>query len=129
MDSGPTPPILDPMVKSLLSYALVAVMGAVVAVVGVGAHRASPYMGLALALVMVAAGALFARTWRSWSGLGIYAGTWLVLTTVFAGEGPGGSALIAGDRLGLIWSIGGAVLIVAAAMVPRHMLVGRHVES
>lgn len=117
------------MVKSLLSYSMVAVTGAVVAVVGVGAHRAMPYIGVVLALVMVAAGAVFARTWKSWTGLGLYAGTWLVLTTIFAGEGPGGSALIADDRLGFLWSIGGAVLIVFAAVIPRHVLVGRHVEG
>ena len=129
MNSTLAPPILDCMVKSLLSYALVAMIGLVVAVVGVGAHRASPYIGIILALVMVGAAAIFARAWKSWAGLGLFAGSWLVLTTVFAGEGPGGSALIADDRLGLMWAIGGGVLIVLAAAVPRRLLVGPYVEG
>lgn len=117
------------MVKSTFSYLLVAVTGVIVAIVGVGAHRAIPYLGVALALIMVAAGAAFARAWKSWSGLALYAGAWLVPTTAFAGEGPGGSALIAGDPLGAVWAVGGAIAIIAIAVVPPRVWTGPHVQS
>lgn len=117
------------MVKSTLSYLLVAVTGVIVAIVGVGAHRAIPFLGVALALIMVAAGAAFARAWKSWSGLALYSGAWLVPTTVFAGEGPGGSALIAGDALGVAWAVGGALAIIVVALVPPRVWTGMHVQS
>lgn len=112
------------MAKSVLAYALIVVMGAVVAVVGASAHRAFPWWGLTLSIAMVVAGAVFARAWKLWAGLATFALVWLMLTSVFAQEGPGGSLLVAGDHLGLSWAVGGAVAMVVAALLPRTLLMG-----
>ncbi|PKQ25882.1 MAG: hypothetical protein CVT64_07525 [Actinobacteria bacterium HGW-Actinobacteria-4] len=112
------------MAKSVLAYALIVTMGLVVAIVGTSAHRAIGGWGVVLAILMVLAGAVFARTWKLWTGMGAFAIAWLMPTSLFALEGPGGSVLIVQDTFGLAWIIGGALAIVTAAVAPRQLLMG-----
>lgn len=116
-------PILGRM-KDALGYAVLIIGGVIVASVGAVAHRAYPWLGVALCVAMVALAAAFARTWLSWSGLGLFAGAWMTMTFVWALEGPGGSVLIVQDRLGVGWLVGGALAVVVAALLPSTLLVG-----
>lgn len=112
--------------KVVLGYAVLLIGGVITASVGAVAHRGFPPLGVALCVIMVAMGAAFARTWLGWAGLGLFAGAWMTMTFVWALEGPGGSVLIVQDALGIGWLVGGAVAIVAAAVVPTRLLVGAH---
>ncbi|WP_061960757.1 hypothetical protein [Demequina flava] len=110
--------------KGSLGYVVVGLAGLLTATVGAVAYRSIPPWGAVLAIIMVLAAAVFARTWQSWVGLGIYAGLWAVTTMVWSLNGPGGSVLIAQDALGVTWLVGAAVAIVVAAFVPVKLLVG-----
>ena len=113
------------MARTIGSYAVIAALGAIVALVGGGAHRSYGWIGLSLCLLLVAMAAVFARAWHGFVGLAVLAAVWFTVTGVLAGEGPGGSALIATDALGLAWVIGGALVMALAALAPRRWLVGR----
>lgn len=112
-----------------MGYLILALGGAIVATVGSVAYRSIPPFGVILACVMVLFTAVFARTWLSWTGLGLFAAVWMSLTFVWTLEGPGGSVLIAADTLGYAWLAGGVAAIIVAAVLPRKMLVGDHVEG
>ena len=115
--------------KDSLGYVILAVAGLLVATVGSVAYRSIPPFGVALCVAMVLMGAVFARTWLSWSGLGIYALLCVGAVFLWTLEGPGGSVLIAADGLGYGWLAGAAGAIVVAALLPRKLLVGDHVEG
>lgn len=113
------------MARSIGSYAVIAVLGVIAALVGGGAHRSYGWIGLVLCLALMVMASVFARAYRGFAGLGLFAGAWMLMTVPLASEGPGGSALIAVDALGLGWVIGGAVVVVIAAFLPRSLIVGR----
>ncbi|WP_062387457.1 hypothetical protein [Demequina iriomotensis] len=114
------------MARIVSSYLTIALVGALVALVGAGSHRAYGWFGVTAALLLVAAASTFARTWRGFGGLGAFAGVWVALTMVLSTPGPGGSApLILSDARGLTWVYGGALVIVAAGLLPKRLLVGR----
>ncbi len=113
------------MARVIGSYAVIALLGALTALVGAGAPRAVPWFGGAAGLIVVGAAAVFARSWRGFGGLGVIAAVWAAITIPLATVGPGGSVLIAGDALGMAWEFGGAGVLVAVSMVPRALLVGR----
>ena len=117
-------PILDHMAKSLLSIVALMIVGVIVGVVGAISHRAVPYWGLVLAIVLVAAASVYARAWRSWPGVVAFVGTWLVVVAVFSLEGPGGSILIIADRFGYTFLASSAVVIGIVAAIPRRLLAG-----
>ena len=112
------------MTRTIGSYAVIAALGAIVALVGGGAHRSYAWIGLSLCLLLVAVASVFARAWHGYVGLAVLASVWFTMTGVLAGEGPGGSALIPTDALGLAWVIGAAIVMGLTAMVPRRWLVG-----
>ncbi|WP_084100855.1 hypothetical protein [Demequina sp. NBRC 110051] len=115
--------------KDSVGYLVLLVSGAIVATVGSVAYRSIPPFGVALAIVMVAFAAVFARAWLSWTGLGLFAAVWMSVTFVWTLAGPGGSVLIAADTLGYAWLAGGVIAIVVAALLPKKLLVGEHVEG
>ncbi len=125
---GVARPILVRM-KDSVGYLVLLVSGAIVATVGSVAYRSIPPFGVALAIVMVAFAAVFARAWLSWTGLGLFAAVWMSVTFVWTLAGPGGSVLIAADTLGYAWLAGGVIAIVVAALLPKKLLVGEHVEG
>lgn len=108
--------------KSALSYAVLVGAGVAGAIVGAVAHRSYPFWGAAACVAMVLLAAVFARTWRSWAGLGAFAAAWGAMTVVLSMEGSSGSVLIVEDPLGLTWLLGGAAAIVIAALVPYRLL-------
>ncbi|WP_062069611.1 hypothetical protein [Demequina sediminicola] len=115
--------------KDSVGYVVVALAGLLTATVGAVAYRSIPPFGVVLAIVMVLAAAIFARTWLSWNGLGVFAGLWVVATAVWSLNGPGNSVLIAQDGLGVAWLLGSVLAIVAAAVVPVKLLVGDDVTA
>ncbi|WP_062461551.1 hypothetical protein [Demequina soli] len=117
------------MARIVWSHLVIALIGAIVALVGAGSHRAYGWVGLTASLLLVASASVFARAWSGFSGLGVMGAAWVVMTMVLAQTGPGGSVLIAGDRLGLTWVYGGAAVIAIVAVVPRRLLVGAKVAA
>ena len=117
------------MVRTFLRAAALALLGAVVATVGVGAHRAFGYVGVALGLLLVATAGVFARAWGRWLGYASYALGWVVLTLLYAQTGPGNSILVAADANGLLWIWGGSIVLVLIALAPRRWLEGRRIEE
>ncbi|WP_084078926.1 hypothetical protein [Demequina sp. NBRC 110057] len=115
--------------KDSLGYVIIAVAGLLVASVGAVAYRSIPPFGDVLSVLMVLLAAVFARTWLSWTGLGLFATLWALMTYVWTLAGPGGSVLIAADGLGYGWLAGGVVAIVVASVLPRKLLVGNDVQS
>lgn len=103
------------------------VLGALVAVIGAGSHRAAGYLGIVLALVLVASAGLFAKAWQSWAGFIAYASVWAVGTVFFSSKGPGESVLVANDLKGQLWTLGGAAVVAIVAAIPPFVLVGRDV--
>lgn len=112
--------------KDALGYAIVVLGGLITASVGAVAHRGFPPYGAIASIAMVACAAVFARAWLGFAGVGAFAAAWLVMTFVWALEGPGGSVLIAQDSLGIAWLVGGTVMIMAASVVPTKLLAGEH---
>ncbi|WP_297082369.1 hypothetical protein [uncultured Demequina sp.] len=112
--------------KTALAYLVLAAGGVITASVGAVAHRGFAPWGVIGSVLMVAFAAVFARTSMGFSGLGAFAATWVAMTLVWSLEGPGGSVLIAQDALGISWLVGSAVVMIAAAIVPTRILVGRH---
>lgn len=113
------------MARILGSSVVIAVLGAIVALVGGGAHRSYGWLGLSLCVALMAVASVFARAWRGFGGLGVLAAVWMLVTIPLAGVGPGGSALIPLDALGLGWVIGASLAIVVVSFLPRSLLVGR----
>jgi len=122
-------PILDTMLKRALYVLVLGVLGALVAAIGAGSHRSTGYLGVALALTLVACAGLFAKAWQSWEGFIAFASLWVGATVFFAGTGPGQSTLVADDLKGHLWVYGGAVVLSVIAALPRFVLVGRDVAS
>ncbi|WP_062516655.1 hypothetical protein [Demequina gelatinilytica] len=113
------------MARIVSSCLAIALMGALVALVGAGSHRAYGWFGAAACLLLVAAASMFSRAWRGFLGLGVFAFPWVALTTLLSTAGPGGSApLIVADAHGLTWVYGGAAVIVVVGLLPRRLLVG-----
>lgn len=114
--------------RSVYALAL-GLLGALVAAIGAGSHRSAGYLGVALALVLIASAGVFAKAWQSWTGYTAFAALWAAATMYFAGPGPGQSTLVASDLKGNLLVYGGAVVLTAIAIVPRSILVGRDVAS
>lgn len=110
------------MARIVWSLLVIALLGAIVALVGAGSHRAYAWLGLIACLAMVATASVFSRAWRGLTGLAVMGAAWATVTVVLASEGPGGSFLIVQDAHGLAWVIGGVAIIAAAALVPRRVL-------
>lgn len=118
------------MLRRAVGLITLTLAGAVVATVGSGGYRSLGYLGVVLALVLVAAGGLFAKTWHGWAGFGGYATAWVLATYFLAQRGPGGSVLIpANDLKASLWVYGGAVVMSLVAAIPPYVLVGRDVAS
>ena len=122
-------PILGIMLKRAVNVLASGILGALVATVGAGAHRAAGYLGIGLVLALVASAAIFAKTWASWAGFIAFASVWAAATMFYGGKGPGDSVLVSADLKGQLLIYGGAVLIAVTAAVPRFVLVGRDVSS
>ena len=120
-------PFILGRMKVVLGYVVLVAGGIVSATVGAVAYRSVPPVGLIGCVVMVLFAAAFARAWLGWAGLGVYALTWLMVTSVWALEGSGGSVLIVQDGWGIGWLVGAAVAIVAVSVVPSRVLVGSYV--
>lgn len=114
------------MIRTAAAYFVLTLAGLITALVGAVAHRSVPPVGAILCVALMVAATIFARSWKDWMGIGVFAGCWAVMTGVLAQEGPGGSVLIATDALGYTWLIGGALAIIAVCMVPRGILFGRN---
>lgn len=117
------------MVRTVARFVALALAGVIVATVGVGAHRAINYVGLALALLLVIVAGIFSRAWGGWAGYAIYAAAWATMTMIYAQPGPARSVLIADDVFGRVWLFGGTAIIVLLAFVPRRWLEGRDVTA
>lgn len=117
------------MLKRVVQWVALTLVGVGVATVGVGAHRAYGYVGLALALILLATAGVFARAWARWLGFAVFATAWTAMTTVYAQRGPGDSILIANDVHGYAWIFGGAIVMVVVAMIPVTLLEGRDVQA
>ncbi len=110
------------MARIVWSSLVIALIGAIVALVGAGSHRAYGWAGVTVCLVLVGTASVFSRAWLGFTGLAIFGTAWAVLTVVLAQEGPGGSLLIPADAVSLTWVYGGAFVIGAAALIPRRVL-------
>ncbi len=110
-------------------YIALVVIGGVVATVGTTAHRAYPWWGIAGAILMVLAAAVYARSWKRFSGLLFFALGWFAAALGWSITGPGGSVLVEADALGMTWLYGGAGAIVVAALIPRPLLEGTDVQK
>jgi hypothetical protein len=117
------------MLKWVVQSVALALLGVGVATVGVGAHRAYGFVGVALGLLLVVTASVFARAWARWLGYAVFASAWAAMTMVYAQRGPGNSVLIASDTNGYLWLYGGALVIVLVALVPRTLLEGRDVTA
>lgn len=111
----------------VLGYVVLVLGGVVTATVGAVAYRSTPPLGLIGCVAMVLFAAAFARAWLGWTGLGTYAGVWLMATSVWALEGSGGSVLIVQDAWGIGWLVGAAVALVVVSLLPARVLVGSYV--
>ncbi len=100
-------------------------MGAVIGAVGTLAHRVYPYAGVAAVIVMTFTAALFARAWKDWSGLALFAAGWALTVFLLAQQGPGGSVLIVEDTLGYVFLLGSAISIVLVSFAPSFLIKGR----
>ncbi|WP_061963894.1 hypothetical protein [Demequina aurantiaca] len=114
------------MIRSALGYLVLAIVGLIAALVGASAYRAIAPFGLVLCILLMLVATVFARTWKEWSGIAVFAGAWAVLTYVLSLEGPGGSLLIATDGYGYGWLFGGSLAIVVVCLIPRRVLFGRN---
>ena len=115
------------MLVRAFSWIVLALMGLVVATVGVGSHRSWGYAGVALGILATALVAVFAKTWQGWAGFIAYAVTWGAMTMLYSSEGPGGSVLVAGDLRGYVWLYGGSTAVAIVAAIPRSVWAGRDV--
>ena len=124
------PLILEPMIKKAVGVVALGLAGFVVATVGTGAHRSWGYLGVALALVLVAAGAVFAKVWMHWPGFVAYALTWVIGIELLRRPGAGGSVMLPeGDLRAQLWVVGGGLALGLSAAIPRFVFVGRDVAS
>lgn len=112
------------MLKRSVSVLALGLLGALVATIGSGSHRSAGYLGVGLALLLVACAATFAKAWQSWGGFISFASLWVAFTMFFASEGPGQSTLVAGDLKGYLWIYGGAGVVTVVAALPRFVLEG-----
>ncbi len=117
------------MLVRVLSVSVLALLGVIVATVGVGAHRSLGYAGALIGIVIVALVGVFAKAWQGWRGFIAYAVAWGAMAMVYASMGPGGSILVAADARGQLWLYGGVVGVAIVAAVPRSVIVGRDVAS
>jgi hypothetical protein len=111
------------MIRSILAFAGLTLVGFLTGVVGAAEHRYHPYWGSALVIALVLASATFARASRSWLGLVVYASAWfLTVFLLFAIHGPGDSVVILDDGLGRTLFVGGSLAIVAVAFLPSSWM-------
>ncbi|WP_062519773.1 hypothetical protein [Demequina silvatica] len=110
------------MARIVWSLLVITLIGAIVALVGAGSHRAFGWASVAACLLLVGTASVFSRAWRGFLGLTVFATAWMALTVVLAQEGPGGSLLIPNDARSLAWVYGGAVVIGVVALVPRRFI-------
>ncbi|WNM28016.1 DUF6113 family protein [Demequina capsici] len=113
------------MLKRFLGLAALFAVGAAIATVGALSHRAFPYIGVALVILVTFTGAVFSRAWKDWGGLALYSSGWAVTVFLLAQRGPGGSVLIVEDALGLVFLLGSTAMIVLVALIPSFLLKGR----
>lgn len=113
------------MIRSALAYVVLAVVGFITALVGATAYRAIPPFGVILCIFLMLVATTFARSWKDWNGIGVFAGVWAVMTFLLSLEGPGGSHLITTDTLALVWTFGGALAVVLVCLIPAGLLYGR----
>ncbi len=106
-----------------------ALLGAIAATVGVGAHRSLGYAGAIIGIAMVLLAGVFAKAWRGWSGYIAYAVVWGAMAMIYLSTGPGGSILVADDLRGRLWLYGGVLAVAIVGAVPRSVIVGRDVAS
>ena len=107
------------MIRSILGFAGLTIVGFLTGAVGAVEHRFHPYWGSILVITLVLASATFARASRSWLGLVVYASTWFLTTfLLYAVRGPGDSVVILDDALGRTLFLGGALAIVVVAFLP-----------
>ena len=107
------------MIRSVLAFAGLTLMGILTGVVGAVEHRYHPYWGVILVIAVVLASSTFARASRSWLGLVVYGSAWfLTVFLLYAIHGPGDSVVILDDALGRTLFGGGAGAIVVAAFLP-----------
>ena len=117
------------MLVRVMSVAALALLGVVVATVGVGAHRSLGYGGATIGILIVVLVGVFAKAWQAWSGFIAYAIAWGLAAMVYASTGPGGSILVADDVRGRLWLFGGTAAVAMVAAVPRSVIVGRDVAT
>ncbi|MCJ7827088.1 MAG: hypothetical protein MUP36_02465 [Demequinaceae bacterium] len=111
------------MLRMVLPYGALAFLGILVGVVGTGGHRFEPYWGSACVLCLVLAAGVFARAWKSWTGLLVFAQAWIaVVLLLYYTRGPGESIVILGYTFGKIWIFGGSIAVVAPAFIPRRLV-------
>ena len=117
------------MLVRVLSVTALALLGVIVATVGVGAHRSLGYAGAIIGVLIVLLVGIFAKAWQGWRGFIAYSVAWGAMAMIYASKGPGGSILVAADVRGQLWLYGGVLAIAVVAAVPRYAIVGRDVAS
>lgn len=115
------------MLVRVLSVTALALLGVIVATVGVGAHRSLGYAGAIIGVLIVLLVGVFAKAWQGWSGFIAYAVAWGAMAMIYASKGPGESILVAADARGQLWLYGGVLALAIVAAVPRYVIVGRDV--
>ena len=105
--------------RALARYAGAALLGAAIGVAGTAVHRASPPLGLVLALLTVLVGGLLARAWIGWAGMLALAMGVVTAVGVLGTGGPGGDVLIVADTVGYLW-YGGALAVALAGLAPAR---------
>ena len=103
-------------------------IGVLIGVAGTAVHRATPPLGLGLALLTVLAGALLARAWIGWTGMLALAMGVVTAVGVLGTGGPGGDVLIVADALGYTWYAGGLV-VGLAGLAPSRWFSDRPIGS
>lgn len=111
------------MFRMIWPYGALAFLGITVGLVGTGGHRYEPYWGAACVLTLVLAAGTCARAWKSWTGLLVFAQTWIVVVLfLYYLRGPGESIVIVDDTLGKVWIFGGSIAAVVPAFIPRRFV-------
>ncbi|WP_199734819.1 DUF6113 family protein [Cellulomonas sp. PhB143] len=126
--SIPAPPTQTPrrtsVARTVLRVVLCLLLGVLVGVIGTVTHRTQVLghlpLGLVLAGALTLAAAVVARAWARGAGVLALGVGWLLAVQLMALEGPGGDVLIVADPTGYVWSYGGVVLVLVAALLPRR---------
>lgn len=116
------------MLRMILPCSAIGLLGITVGIVGTGGHRYEPPWGSVCVLVLVTSAAAFARAWKSWTGLLVFASMWMtIVLLLYFSKGPGNSVVILDDGLGKAWIYGGALAAASAVLIPgKYFREGRH---